>query len=207
MNNNRPHFAFTYIICTVFVFLMGCTNSASVDNISTVEDVIVYLKKEFPEYKLIEPSMVQDYESPIPDLTKDFMDGIDTGYEVIHSFDLNNDGFDDYLTTVYRTYELQNNTRYDSVFEAKSVTIFGGKNLISTNSRMYFGQAVFNESFNFKLSQTYKFTNPGYFKRSYPFNDSVYIERKGIGAYTPYGIGITEWINIDSANTTVLYAY
>lgn len=201
MKSIVPHISL--LLLFFFTFCSTSTNS----EISYHEEIEILIKKKFPSYELANIGMFRDFESPLPNFTDTLERGILSYDPLLQEFDLLRDGDKDVIATIYKTTALED-SRYDSLFEARSVLIMKNSDSYSFHlDRLYYRNALFNNSRDIKLNQIYRFINPTIVDRDYPFYDEFQIDKPGVIGITPFGIGVTQWISVDSAVTTTLFAY
>jgi len=116
-----------YTIVFLTAVLLGCTDTTSIKH-SELDEVIIFLKQNYPDFELMDSTFIPNFTSSYPEVTQLFNDGIDMGHPFIFTYDLNQDGINEYAASIFTVYEYERvSERYDSVFESRSVLIFGSR--------------------------------------------------------------------------------
>ncbi|MEX0721255.1 MAG: hypothetical protein WD059_11345 [Balneolaceae bacterium] len=185
----------------------NCKNNPAGADINEIDKVLIFLEENYPEFELMDSSFVNNnIKSPYTEFTQHFQKGKESDYPFIFRYDFNSDRYDDYIVNIYRTYPL-NDSKYDSVFESKSILIFGANDgtLIPANEEIAYRGSVFSGVINPKVRHRYGIVEPGKYKRGYPFNDFIELSTNGVGVYNNLAVGVTEWFSMDSSKSTPIY--
>ncbi|MGB0346328.1 MAG: hypothetical protein ACPGGA_02510 [Balneolaceae bacterium] len=143
----------------------GCKDSSTIlsglDELEIAE-LKTWIINNYPEYELV--------RAPINEITTssyfDILPSENNGHENIFSYDLNNDGFIDYIFHLFKTRVLENDPDYDFVVTVIGIHLFGTES----------GFEPFERNFSYR-----EFVYPG------EFDDRDYITIQQLGV-VPAGI-------------------
>lgn len=185
--------------------MSACTSSPEGSELTEIDELFIFIEQNYEDYKLLDSTFNAEIYSPYPDFTQHIEPGIDTGYPFLFSYDLNEDGFNEYIFRVFKTSAITSE-RYDSVFEARTIIVFGGKDgFIPTIKDFGYRGFVFNNEYTYKPNASYGIVPAGTYNRGYPFHDKITLSQIGLAGYSYFGVGVTEWISPDSSRSYPMY--
>lgn len=193
------------VFFTLVVVISACSSSPESTKLTEIDELMIFVEQNYGEYRLLDSSFEPEINNPYSQFTQYLQPGIDTGYPYIFSYDLNEDGYNEYIFRVFRT-STANSARYDSVFEARTILVFGGGGgFIPATEDIGYRAFVFNDEYNYQPRVRLGIAPAGTYGRGYPFDDEITLSQVGLGVYSYLSVGVTEWINPDSSRSYAMY--
>ena len=171
---------------------MGCNVSNS--NNKILDEVDLYLIDNYEEYQIFDQSNELRLESQYVQFTDEFK-GIDLlNKEDRLTLDFNRDEKDDFVLTIYKTEEIEDDKYTHRLFMNSIILIsdtLNGFSSIQLSERI----TVYGNGYTIKDPVGYGIIEVGEYQRSGIVNDLINVEYISIGFYTPFSASILFWEN------------
>lgn len=201
----KPLKSLATLLIVYLSILTACSSTPEEVEMTEIGELMIFIEENYGDYKLLKVSFEADIYSPYPSFTQHIQSGIDTGYPYIFAYDLNQDGRNEYMFRVFKT-KTANSERYDSVFEARTILVFGNvEGFKPTEKDFGYRGSVFNDEYNFIPNATYGIVPSGTYSRGYPFHDEITLSQTGLAGYSSYVVFVQEWIDSDSSRSYPIY--
>lgn len=179
------------------------TGSSALDELM-IEDLRIFIQENYSDLELITSpfNRIVDY------YPEQFSEGVDTGYDFLFAYDLNNDSYLDYMFRLFSQRDLENNDRYDSVVEVYTELLFGNeKDFVRVDDGFGYHGFVFNGIFsddNYSPSTIRGIISAGEYTDLH--NRAFTVTKPSLGTLGPFSYGVTEWFNPDSSVTHIFWS-
>lgn len=179
----------------------GCKDSTTIlsglDELEITE-LKTWIINNYPEYELV--------RAPINEITTssyfDILPSENNGHENIFSYDLNNDGFNDYIFYLFKTRVLENDPDYDLAVKVIGIHLFGTESGYEPFERNFSNREfVYTGKFDdrdYLTLQQIGVVPAGTYQSDYE-SETLNLNKNSLGVVGPFSISIVEYFSPDSS--------